>query len=108
MYSTPIKLNGKEYSLRYDLNALAYMEDALGMSIAMFDTDNIGAKALLVGIYAGLLHDKAKCPTKTELGSWIADKEMFTYCAEKMAEAMDKAFGDKPEDPDPNVPESQT
>lgn len=106
MINTPIILNGKEYFLRYDLNALVYIEDNLGYSITQMDPRTAGAKAILVGIYAGLLWDPRKCPARSDIGKWISDLESLNYATDKFAEAIESSYGEKKEQ-DPNVSTDQ-
>lgn len=104
MEKTPIKLNGTVYYLRYDLNALTYIEENLGYSIQQLETEHLGAKTLLVCIYAGLIWDRKNCPSRWDLGSWIDSMDMFDYCGVQFGEAMKKSFSPKEEKKEDEVP----
>lgn len=97
MDKTPIKLNGSMFYLRYDLNALTYIEDNLGISLQQLDTSNIGAKTLLVCIYAGLIWDRKNCPARWDVGSWIVSMKDFDYAAKQFETAINASFGNKDE-----------
>jgi len=104
-----ITLNNKDYLLRYDLNALAYLEEKTGMSITKMNND-IGARTILYGIHAGMKHIKGH-PTVEQVGSWIDDGDIFFYAAEVFGRAIAESLGKKEDIPkeaeDPNEAQSQ-
>lgn len=108
MEKTPIKLNGTTFYLRYDLNALSYIEENLGIGIQKLDIENIGAKTLLVCIYAGLIWDRKNCPARWDLGSWICNMKDFNYAAKQFGEAIKASFSEEEEkaDDSPNEKEA--
>lgn len=101
-----ITLNGKDYLLRYDLNALAYLEEKTGKSIMKLKED-MGATVILYGLHAGMRHIKGH-PTVEQIGSWISDGDTFFYAAKLFGEALAECLGPaEKEDENPNEVESQ-
>ncbi len=83
----------KPRHLRYDLNALAEIEDTLGISLLNLQTiltKNLGLKAIKIIIWSGLLHEDQQL-TPQHVGSLI-DGDNIKYAIEKMSEALAAAF----------------
>lgn len=59
---TEVLIDGKKYSIRFDLAALAYLQDAFGFKTfsELFDADLTSVKNLPTVLAAGLKHKKTK------------------------------------------------
>lgn len=69
--NTKIKIGGKERELRFDLNALAELEDAYGsIESAMNKAQEGSIKALRCIIWAGLLHEDENLKER-QVGAWL-------------------------------------
>jgi hypothetical protein len=78
--------------LRFDTNALAELEDAMGKPITQLTDANVGIKALRAMLWAGLLHESPDLTIK-EAGQ-LMDYADMKEVAEKVTEAISLAFGD--------------
>lgn len=77
--------------LRFDTNALAELEDALGQPVTAFDQGNVGIKTLRAMIWAGLLHELPDL-TVREAGKLMDDGDLQEISS-KLTEALELAFG---------------
>lgn len=83
-----VKLNdGKERKLKFDLNALAELEDMYGTVDDAFKAlDSGSVKAVRAVLWAGMLHDEPEL-TEREVGSL-----MDIQCLTEMTDALSQAF----------------
>lgn len=72
--------------LRYTMNALAEIEDKLGVTIEKIGEVEMTVKAVRVILWAGLIHED-EALTEREVGNMV-DMENFFYVQEKIAEAF--------------------
>ncbi|MBC9785107.1 hypothetical protein H1S01_11370 [Heliobacterium chlorum] len=79
----------KSRKLRYTLNALAEIEDKLGVSVAELNGANLGMKAIRTFLWAGLIHEDSEL-SEREVGEMV-DFDNFAYVQEKIAEAFELA-----------------
>ncbi|MCW2278739.1 hypothetical protein [Heliophilum fasciatum] len=79
----------KPRNLRYTLNALAEIEDKLGVNVGEMDGANLGIKAIRVILWAGLIHEDTEL-TETQVGEMV-DFENFAQVQEKIAAAFEVA-----------------
>ncbi len=94
-------LDGVERSIRFDLNAMAELEDRYGTVDAAFEAlDKQSIKALRFVLWAGLVHEDASL-TEQQVGSLIDLRYM-----QDIMSALGDAFGadmpDEKEDGDKN------
>jgi len=93
-----IEIGGKRRTLRFDLNALAEIEQALGLrglDATLAALSNLGYREARAALWAGLKHE---CPALTleEVGSWdLLSNKMrgLRDAIDKITEAMAAAFG---------------
>jgi len=77
--------------LRYGMNQLAVLEDALGIPVSELTNIKMGVKELRLFLWAGLQWED---PSLTiEKAGELADEADITYIAEKIGEALTVAFG---------------
>ncbi len=76
----------KKRNLRYTMNALAEIEDQLGVSITEVGDIDLTVKNVRVILWAGLIHEDKEL-TQEEVGDMI-DMGNFQYAQEKIAEAF--------------------
>jgi hypothetical protein len=82
-----IELGGNKYSLKYDLNAFAEIEDTHGsITDVLVKMEEGSAKAIRALIWAGLLANENP-PTEKEVGSMINLADIQAL-AEKIQEAV--------------------
>ena len=103
-YGIHIVLGGKERRLRYDLNALAEVENRLNISsFTQLKDTVIGFKTVRTLIWAGLAHEDPAL-TETDVGAWIGPGGVSMLDAmQKVVEAFVEATGPK----NPTMPESK-
>ncbi|MBC9786294.1 hypothetical protein H1S01_17690 [Heliobacterium chlorum] len=77
----------KPRKLRYTLNALAEIEDKLGVSVTELNGANLGMKAIRTFLWAGLAHEDEDL-TEREVGEMV-DFDNFAHVQEKIAEAFE-------------------
>lgn len=86
--------------LRYTMNALISMEEALGKPIGQlisdYNTGTIGFKDMRIIIWAGLLHENPDL-TLEQVGDMIDEAESLKYVMLKAGEALRTTFGDDKE-----------
>jgi len=100
-YGIHIELNGKARRLRYDLNALAEVEEKLGISIAQFADVPISIRTIRTLIWAGLIHEDADI-TEKDVGAWIGPGGLsMTDAMGAVGKALAEAFGGE----NPTTPE---
>lgn len=88
----PIKLD-KERNLRFTLNALAEIEDKLGIPLSKMGEVDLGIKAVRTMLWAGLIHEDPQI-TEQEVGNMV-DFDNMAYIQEKLSEAFAKATAKK-------------
>ncbi|MZP28686.1 hypothetical protein GTO91_03000 [Heliobacterium undosum] len=79
----------KPRRLRYTLNALAEIEDKLGLTVTELGEANLGLKAIRTFLWAGLIHEAPEL-TEKAVGDWV-DFENMAYVQTKIAEAFETA-----------------
>lgn len=94
-----IDLNGKEYTIKYDLNAFAELESRFGtIQKAMQEMESGSMKSIRTILWAGLIHAEAVIDKVTgepagynitpfQVGSWIS-ADMLPIVSETIALAM--------------------
>lgn len=94
-----IDLNGKEYTMKYDLNAFAELESRFGnIQKAMQEMESGSMKSIRTILWAGLIHAEAVIDKVTgeptgyditpfQVGSWIS-ADMLPIVSERIALAM--------------------
>lgn len=88
-----VELGGEVRRLKYDLNALAELEDALGYPVTQLRDDRIGVRELRALVWAGLLHEEPKLTLKAA-GSMI-ELDRIEEITKAVTEALERAFGQK-------------
>ena len=86
-----MELGGQTRQLRFDLNALAELEDKLGVGISEIGTMRASAKTIRAMAWAALLHADASL-TEQQVGSWITG-DNFAEVTDRIMEALAQAFG---------------
>lgn len=81
----------KPRRLRYGMNQLVALEDALGVPISKLGNIKMGVKELRLFLWAGLSWEDPEL-TPEKVGE-LADEADFVYLAEKVSEAMTASFG---------------
>ncbi|MTV50090.1 hypothetical protein GJ688_14025 [Heliobacillus mobilis] len=81
----------KPRKLRYDLNALAELEDKLGVSLQELDQLAMGVKQLRVFLWAGLVHEDPGL-SEIDVGAFV-DLENLGEVNQKITEAFQLATG---------------
>jgi hypothetical protein len=101
-----IELNGHEYTIRLDFNALCTLEQNLGMPVTKLN-DNMGLTAIREIIYIGLRHEfKPNNFNRTVAGEMIDPTKIDEY-VEAITKALNGALGIK-EDDDTDLGEAGT
>lgn len=85
-----VTLGGRQRTLRYDLNALAELEEATGTSLAELQSKTVGLRFLRALVWAGLLHQEPDL-TQREVGAWI-DGENLQEVQDAAVKALTAAF----------------
>lgn len=83
-----IKLD-KKRTLRFTLNALAEMEDKMGVPLSKMSEVEMGIKTVRTMLWAGLIHEDEDL-TEREVGNMV-DFENLEYIQTKVAEAFSAA-----------------
>lgn len=81
-----VELGGKVRNLRYTMNALAEIEDKLGVAMADMKDIKMTIKNVRVILWAGLIHEDKEL-TIEEVGDMV-DMSNFEEVQEKVAEAF--------------------
>jgi hypothetical protein len=93
-YGTSIEIGGKRRTLRYDLNALAEIEEKTGRPISQVSELNVDMRTVRAIVWAGFIHAEPDL-TLQEVGSWIGPGGMsFIDALKYFHEAFGEAFGD--------------
>ena len=79
----------KTRQIRFTLNALAELEDKLGMSLTELEGLNMGVKQIRTFLWAGLIHEEPEL-TEAAVGNMV-DFENIGYVNEKINEAFQRA-----------------
>lgn len=77
--------------LRFGMNQLALLEEALGIPVSELGNIKMGVKELRLFLWAGLSWEDPEL-TPEKVGE-LADEADFAYLAEKVGEALTAAFG---------------
>lgn len=83
----------KTRTLRFTLNALAEIEDKLGVPLSKLGEVDLGIKAAQVMLWAGLLHEDETLSLK-QVGDMV-DLSNLEYVQKKIGEAFALATGKK-------------
>lgn len=78
--------------LRYGLNQLAALEDAMGVPMSELGHVKMGAKELRLFLWAGLQWEDPNL-TIEKAGELADEADDLTYVSEKISEALTAAFG---------------
>lgn len=81
----------KPRRLRYDLNALAELEDRLGVPLDQIADVRLTIKNFRIMIWAGLIHEDPEL-TEEQVGAMV-DGSNFVEVQQKVAEALALSFG---------------
>jgi hypothetical protein len=84
-----VELGGKVRHIRYTMNALAEIEDNLGVPLSEMESVKMTIKNVRVILWAGLIHED-KTLTIEEVGDMV-DLENMEAVQEKVAEAFTMA-----------------
>lgn len=106
-----IKLNGKEYAVRYPINSIRLLERQLGRSVfGIFkdiETGNVSFDLMVSVIWAGIIHSNHAL-TVEAVSQWLEAvhniTEIFAGCAREFSEACTSRLGvsDKESEPEKN------
>lgn len=80
----------KKRTLKYNMNALVHLEDALGHSITKMDQEDMGIKKIVQMFWAGLLHEMPNLTVKEAAD--LMDYSSLSEISEKVSEAFGLAF----------------
>ncbi|MCY8048446.1 gene transfer agent family protein [Bacillus haynesii] len=83
-----VTLGDKEYSLRYDLNALVELEDRMGVPLSEMGEMKITIRTVRSMLWAGVLHENPDV-TEEELGKYV-DMENLEDIQGAISEAFSK------------------
>jgi hypothetical protein len=106
-----IKLNGKEYAVRYPLNSIRALERETGKSVfQIFNTlaggEGVGFDLMILVIWAGLLHVNRLITPETA-GLWLEDAKdltaLFNTCAAVFMESVQSHLPANPDEPAPGT-----
>ncbi|PFW43801.1 hypothetical protein [Priestia megaterium] len=81
-----LTLGEKEFTLRYDLNALVELEDKLGVPLSEMGNIQITIKNVRSMLWAGVIHQEPEI-TEREVGSYVGMENM-----EEVQKAISTAF----------------
>lgn len=81
----------KKRKLKFNTNALAELEDALGHSLSKLGENEVGIKTMIKMFWAGMLHEMPELTLKEAAD--LMDHSDFTTISEKVAEALSVSFG---------------
>ena len=81
-----ITLGGKKRNIRFDLNALAEIEDAIGVPMSKMGEIELGVKTVRTMLWAGLIHENPEL-TEREVGSFV-DFDNLEEVQTKVSEAF--------------------
>lgn len=76
----------KARNLYYNLNAIAEIEDKLGIPLSKMGEVDLGVKSIRTMLWAGLIHEDPEL-TEVEVGN-LVDFENISYVQEKVGEAF--------------------
>lgn len=80
----------KKRTIRFTLNALAEIEDALGVPLSKLSEVELGVKTVRTMLWAGLLHEDETL-TERQVGNWV-DFENLEEVQTKVTEAFSMAM----------------
>jgi hypothetical protein len=110
MKAIPIELD-KQRRLRYDLTALADIEERLGVdSITEFFEQPLKFSTIRTILWAGLIHEDENL-TEREVGRWIDGdnyKAMYEITTQALMSAFPSPNGNNAPDPTPPPPGGST
>jgi hypothetical protein len=81
-----IELGGKVRTLNYDLNAMAELEDKLGIEVSEMENMKMSIKNVRAMLWAGLIHEDEEL-TEKEVGAMVNMQNM-NYVQERLTEAF--------------------
>jgi hypothetical protein len=81
-----VELGGKVRNLRYTMNALAEIEDRLGVPLSEMENVKMTMKNVRIILHCGLIHEDEEL-TEKEVGNMV-DLENMQYVQERVAEAF--------------------
>lgn len=91
-----LQAGDETYTLRYTTNALAELEDALGMPLPRvgerLQSGGVGIKEIRALLWAGLLHRYGEVGMTLQAAGDIMDKTGIEAAAEAVSEAFQLAF----------------
>ncbi|MFA4885450.1 MAG: hypothetical protein WC601_06720 [Desulfotomaculaceae bacterium] len=79
----------KVRTLRYNLNALAELEDKIGVPLSALNNLSMGMKQIRAFLWAGLIHEDPDLDEKT-VGE-LVDVDTMDYISQKIGEAFQGA-----------------
>lgn len=80
----------KKRTIRFTLNALAEIEDALGVPLSKLSEVELGVKTVRTMLWAGLLHEDETL-TEKQVGNWV-DFDNLEEVQTKVTEAFSMAM----------------
>ena len=80
----------KKRTIRFTLNALAEIEDALGVPLSKLSEVELGVKTVRTMLWAGLLHEDESL-TERQVGNWV-DFDNLEEVQTKVTEAFSMAM----------------
>ena len=80
----------KKRTIRFTLNALAEIEDTLGVPLSKLSEVELGVKTVRTMLWAGLLHEDETL-TERQVGNWV-DFENLEEVQTKVTEAFSMAM----------------
>jgi hypothetical protein len=93
-YGTRFEIGGRERTLRYDLNALALIEEQTGRPVTQLSDLDVDMRTVRALLWAGFVHEAPEL-TLQEVGSWFGPGGMSLLDAmQHVTTALGEAFGD--------------
>ena len=90
-----LEIGGRDRVLRFDMNALAELEDRLKMPLSLiFNENNVGVRTIRECLFVGLRHRDRKLTPK-DVGDWMEFDRMTEY-GEVIGQALALATGQDP------------
>lgn len=100
---TELKIGDKTHVLIYDLNALAELQEKLGLSSledVLAEFQKMDFKTLRILLWAGLIHaymedDGTITLSERTVGSWIGREVTLLECTNVLTTALNRAIGEQ-------------
>lgn len=86
----------KPRRLKFDMNALAELEDVIGKPVSQLNQDTVGIKELRAMVWAGLLHEEPKLTIKG--AGDLIQLDRIKEITKKVTEALTIAFSSQSEE----------